>query len=86
MCYWGGPSSSWRSFIREGLHGRRSSKNSYPTLTDAQINMLIFPTNLQTFVSHVDPRDLAETFEVRRALEMLAGELGLGVPMQIPCG
>jgi len=28
-----------------------------------------------TFVSLVDPRDLAETFEVRRALEMLAGEL-----------
>lgn len=28
-----------------------------------------------TFVSRVDPRDLAETFEVRRALEMLAGEL-----------
>lgn len=28
-----------------------------------------------TFVSQVDPRDLAETFEVRRALEMLAGEL-----------
>jgi GntR family transcriptional regulator, rspAB operon transcriptional repressor len=27
-----------------------------------------------TFVSRVDPRDLAETFEVRRALEMLAGE------------
>jgi len=28
-----------------------------------------------TFVSRVDPRDLAETFEVRRVLEMLAGEL-----------
>ena len=28
-----------------------------------------------TFVSRVDPRELAETFEVRRALEMLAGEL-----------
>jgi DNA-binding GntR family transcriptional regulator len=28
-----------------------------------------------TFVSRVDPRDLAETFAVRRALEMLAGEL-----------
>lgn len=28
-----------------------------------------------TFVSRIDPRDLAETFEVRRALEMLAGEL-----------
>lgn len=28
-----------------------------------------------TFISRVDPRDLAETFEVRRALEMLAGEL-----------
>ncbi|MBO0862448.1 MAG: GntR family transcriptional regulator [Chloracidobacterium sp.] len=28
-----------------------------------------------TFVSRVDPRDLVETFEVRRALEMLAGEL-----------
>jgi len=30
-----------------------------------------------TFVSRVDPRDLAETFEVRRALEMLAGELAV---------
>lgn len=30
-----------------------------------------------TFVSQVDPRDLAETFEVRRALEMLAGELAV---------
>jgi DNA-binding GntR family transcriptional regulator len=30
-----------------------------------------------TFVSLVDPRDLAETFEVRRALEMLAGELAV---------
>lgn len=30
-----------------------------------------------TFVSAVDPRDLAETFEVRRALEMLAGELAV---------
>ncbi|MDX2030511.1 MAG: GntR family transcriptional regulator [Blastocatellia bacterium] len=28
-----------------------------------------------TFVSLVEPRELAETFEVRRALEMLAGEL-----------
>lgn len=28
-----------------------------------------------TFVSRVDARELAETFEVRRALEMLAGEL-----------
>jgi DNA-binding GntR family transcriptional regulator len=28
-----------------------------------------------TFVSHVNPRELAETFEVRCALEMLAGEL-----------
>lgn len=28
-----------------------------------------------TFVSRVNPRELAETFEVRRALEMLAGEL-----------
>ncbi len=28
-----------------------------------------------TFVSRVEPRELAETFEVRRALEMLAGEL-----------
>lgn len=28
-----------------------------------------------TYVGRVDPRDLAETFEVRRALEMLAGEL-----------
>jgi GntR family transcriptional regulator, rspAB operon transcriptional repressor len=28
-----------------------------------------------TYVSRVDPRELAETFEVRRALEMLAGEL-----------
>lgn len=28
-----------------------------------------------TFISRVDPRELAETFEVRRALEMLAGEL-----------
>jgi DNA-binding GntR family transcriptional regulator len=28
-----------------------------------------------TFVSRVDPRELAETFEVRRALETLAGEL-----------
>lgn len=31
-----------------------------------------------TFVSRVDPRELAETFEVRRALEMLAGELAAG--------
>jgi DNA-binding GntR family transcriptional regulator len=31
-----------------------------------------------TFVSHIDPRELAETFEVRRALEMLAGELACG--------
>ncbi len=30
-----------------------------------------------TFVSRVDPRDLKETFEVRRALEMLAGELAV---------
>lgn len=30
-----------------------------------------------TFVSRVEPRDLAETFEVRRALEMLAGELAV---------
>lgn len=30
-----------------------------------------------TFVSQVDPRELAETFEVRRALEMLAGELAV---------
>ena len=30
-----------------------------------------------TFVSRVDARDLAETFEVRRALEMLAGELAV---------
>ncbi|HEY6401628.1 MAG TPA: GntR family transcriptional regulator [Blastocatellia bacterium] len=30
-----------------------------------------------TFVSRVDPRDLAETFEVRRALETLAGELAV---------
>lgn len=29
-----------------------------------------------TYVGRVDARDLAETFEVRRALEMLAGELG----------
>ena len=28
-----------------------------------------------TFISRVDTRELAETFEVRRALEMLAGEL-----------
>ena len=28
-----------------------------------------------TYVGRVDARDLAETFEVRRALEMLAGEL-----------
>lgn len=28
-----------------------------------------------TFVSRIDARELAETFEVRRALEMLAGEL-----------
>ena len=28
-----------------------------------------------TFISRIDPRELAETFEVRRALEMLAGEL-----------
>jgi DNA-binding GntR family transcriptional regulator len=28
-----------------------------------------------TFISRVDPRELNETFEVRRALEMLAGEL-----------
>lgn len=28
-----------------------------------------------TFISRVEPRELAETFEVRRALEMLAGEL-----------
>jgi GntR family transcriptional regulator, rspAB operon transcriptional repressor len=28
-----------------------------------------------TFVSRIDPRELAETFEVRRALEILAGEL-----------
>ncbi len=28
-----------------------------------------------TFISRVDPRELAETFDVRRALEMLAGEL-----------
>jgi GntR family transcriptional regulator, rspAB operon transcriptional repressor len=28
-----------------------------------------------TFVSRVEPRELAETFDVRRALEMLAGEL-----------
>jgi DNA-binding GntR family transcriptional regulator len=28
-----------------------------------------------TFVSQINPRELAETFEVRRALEMLAGEL-----------
>ena len=28
-----------------------------------------------TYVGCVDPRDLAETFEVRRALELLAGEL-----------
>jgi GntR family transcriptional regulator, rspAB operon transcriptional repressor len=28
-----------------------------------------------TFISRVAPRELAETFEVRRALEMLAGEL-----------
>jgi DNA-binding GntR family transcriptional regulator len=28
-----------------------------------------------TFINHVEPRELAETFEVRRALEMLAGEL-----------
>ncbi|MBS1809736.1 MAG: GntR family transcriptional regulator [Acidobacteria bacterium] len=28
-----------------------------------------------TYISRVDPRELAETFEVRRALEMLAGEL-----------
>jgi DNA-binding GntR family transcriptional regulator len=31
-----------------------------------------------TFVSHIDPRELAETFEVRRVLEMLAGELACG--------
>ena len=30
-----------------------------------------------TFVSRVEPRDLADTFEVRRALEMLAGELAV---------
>src|SRR5919198_5811877 len=28
-----------------------------------------------TFVSRVDPRELAETYEVRQALEVLAGEL-----------
>jgi GntR family transcriptional regulator, rspAB operon transcriptional repressor len=28
-----------------------------------------------TFISRIEPRELAETFEVRRALEMLAGEL-----------
>lgn len=30
-----------------------------------------------TYVGRIDPRDLAETFEVRRALEMLAGELAV---------
>lgn len=30
-----------------------------------------------TYVSRVDPRELAETFEVRRALEVLAGELAV---------
>lgn len=30
-----------------------------------------------TFISRVDPRELAETFEVRRGLEVLAGELAI---------
>jgi GntR family transcriptional regulator, rspAB operon transcriptional repressor len=30
-----------------------------------------------TFISRVDPRELAETFEVRRGLEVLAGELAV---------
>src|SRR4030095_4777219 len=30
-----------------------------------------------TYVSRIDPRELAETFEVRRALEVLAGELAV---------